>query len=55
MKTPTQWSGNPSADANERVYDSAYVVYDSAVLTYDGIVSGDQADTEKVPTAWGEL
>lgn len=53
-KTPTEWTGNASAEANERVYDSASVDYDSASLNYDGVVDNDLADTEKTPTEWAE-
>lgn len=53
-KTPLHWSGNPSAEVSERVYDSASVDYDSSTLNYDGVVDADMSDTEKVPTAWEE-
>lgn len=51
-KTPTKWSGNPSAEVNEHVYDSASLDYDSTTRNYDGVVDGDLADTEKQPTEW---
>lgn len=51
-KSPTIWSGNPSAEANEYVYDSATDAYDSAVQNYDGVVDADMADTEKQPVVW---
>ncbi len=52
MKNPTQWIINPSATANQRVYDSGSIVYDSGTLTYDGDVSGQSNITTKVPTSW---
>lgn len=53
-KIPTAWSGNPSAEVNEYVYDSASLAYDSTTQNYDGVVDTDLADTEKIPTAWSE-
>jgi hypothetical protein len=53
-KIPLHWSENPSAETNERVYDSASVDYDSASLNYDGVVDADLADTEKLPTEWSD-
>lgn len=53
-KTPTAWSSNPSAEANEYAYDSATDLYDSSTRNYDGVVDTDMADTEKVPTEWTE-
>lgn len=52
MKTPTQWSKNPSAEANEYPYDSATYTYNSSTQNYDGVVDGDMADSEKTPTEW---
>ena len=52
MATPTQWSGNPSAEVNEYPYDSASLDYDSANRNYDGVVDADMSDSEKVPTVW---
>lgn len=54
MKTPTKWSGNPSAEASEYTYDSATYTYDSTTQNYDGVVDADMADSEKVPTVWSE-
>ena len=54
MKTPTKWSGNPSAEENEYPYDSATYAYDSTTQNYDGVVDDDLADNEKVPTVWSE-
>lgn len=51
-KTQSDWSGNPSAEANLLTYDTFAAAYDTASATYDNIVSGDQADTEKVPAVW---
>ena len=51
-KTPTLWSGNPSAETSEYPYDSASLDYDSATRNYDGVVDADLADTEKMPTDW---
>jgi hypothetical protein len=51
-KTPTEWSGNPSAEASLKTYNSATTTYNSSTVTYSSIVTGDQADTEKVPTEW---
>jgi hypothetical protein len=55
QKTPTIWSGNPSAETNEYVYDSATDTYDSTTQNYDGVVDADLADTEKLPTVWSKL
>lgn len=54
VKSPTAWSGNPSAETAEYMYDSATDPYDSATLNYDGVVSTDLADTEKLPADWAE-
>lgn len=54
-KIPVNWSANPSAETNFRVYDSASVVYDSAILTYDGVIGTDLNDTEKLPVVWNNV
>jgi hypothetical protein len=51
-KTPTQWSGNPSAEADEYPYNSATYTYNSTTQNYSGVVEGDMADSEKTPTEW---
>lgn len=53
-KVPTSWNSNPSAEANRKTYDSSVTTYNSVTVTYSSIVSGDQADTEKIPTQWSE-
>lgn len=53
MKVPTQWTANPSAAVDQRVYDSGSIVYDSGTLTYDGNVAGQSALNTKVPATWG--
>lgn len=55
QKSPTDWSGNPAAEANFYVYDSALKTYDSTMDTYDGIVTTNLLDTEKLPVAWSGL
>lgn len=51
MNIPTQWSANPAAVANQRVYDGS-IVYDSGTLQYDGNVSGQSYITQKKVTPW---
>lgn len=51
---PTEWSSNPSAEAQQRTYDSATEEYDSSTFTYDGVVADDLADNEMQPTVWSE-
>lgn len=51
-KTPTEWSGNPSAEANEYTYNSATFAYNSTTQNYSGVVDSDLADSEKSPTEW---
>jgi hypothetical protein len=53
-KTPTEWSGNASAEVNEYAYDSSTFAYDLSTQNYDGVVDGDMSDTEKTPTQWSE-
>ena len=55
QKTPTNWSSNPSAEANLITYNSATTTYNSTTVTYSSIVVGDQADSEKVPADWNDL
>ena len=52
MAVKAQWTSNPAATANQRVYDSGSVKYDTT-LTYDGMVAGQSLITTKVPTNWG--
>jgi hypothetical protein len=53
-KTPANWSPNPSAETNSLTYDTFAATYNTASATYDNIVSGDQADTEKLPADWND-
>lgn len=55
MKTPTAWSANPSAEANEYTYDSAVYAYDSSTQNYDGVVDADMSDRELLPTVWARV
>lgn len=52
VKVPTEWSGNPSAEANLLTYNSATTTYNASTVTYSSIVVGDQSDSEKVVTGW---
>lgn len=51
-KTPTNWSPNISAEANQYAFDSSTLAYDSATQNYDGVVDADLADTDKTPVVW---
>jgi hypothetical protein len=53
-KQSSQWYINPLADDNLYAYDSASFTYDSTTQTYDGIVSGEDMNDIKTPTAWNE-
>lgn len=55
QRTPTDWSGNISAETNLNAYDSATDTYDSTARTYDGVIATDLLDTDKQPTAWSPL
>ena len=52
MKTPTAWSKNKSAEADEFAYDDAIVDYDSVIDTYDGVIATDLSDREITPVDW---
>lgn len=51
-KIPTQWSGNPSAEADLLPYSSEDVDYSDADVTYSSVVSDDESASERVPTEW---
>jgi hypothetical protein len=52
MKTPADWSQNPSAEANLYTYDSLVYAFDSSTQNYDGVVDNDLQDREYTPAAW---
>ncbi len=54
-KVASSWQSNPSASANEYVYDSAVDTYDSAVQSYDGVVVGQDFLNTNEPSVWSDL
>lgn len=55
MKTPTEWSNNPSSEVNQFVYDDATVDYDSSAKCYDGVVETNMSDRDIKPTDWDNV
>lgn len=51
-KLAARWRTNPAAEANYYAYNSSAHTYNSANDTYNGVVSGEQATTEKQPATW---
>lgn len=51
-KTATNWSDNPSSEANNFAYDDSSVLYDSTTDNYDGVVDADMGDRDILPTGW---
>ena len=55
VKVATDWSGNPSAEANQFTYNNSAVAYNSTARTFSGVVPADMSADEKIPASWANV
>lgn len=55
MKSPTEWSENPSAEANVYPYSSEMFEYNSTSQNYNGVVDNNLSDRGREPSLWDRV